>query len=184
MPQRLTRTLLLSAMVLAFSGCGPQDERLQQHHEKLESLTASAIAVGKAWLSGSTSGIYTRAALEEIFTLVEDERAALASVPETLLDPRGAKMTQSAERLLGVLAAMQHDVRGSDAPSLRQRGFPTAILRRRRPRGACAAAKLSPSRRRAVAARANRSLRHRCPMQRARRRRQAPSTPCRPMRSA
>jgi hypothetical protein len=121
MPQRLTRSVLLSVMALAFSGCGQQDERLRQHQEKLESLTASAIAIGKARLSGSTSDTYTRAALEQIFTFAEDERAALASVPETLLDPRGAKMAQSAERLLRVLAAMQHDVRGSDARSLRQR---------------------------------------------------------------
>ena len=120
MPQRLTRTLVLSAMALVFSGCG-QQERLQQHQEKLESLTASAIAIGKARLSGSTSDTYTRVALEQIYTFVEDERTALASVPETLLDPRGAKMSQSAERLLRVLAAMQHDVRGSDARSLRQR---------------------------------------------------------------
>jgi hypothetical protein len=121
MPQRLTRSLLLSAMAVAFSGCTQHDERLQQHQEKLESLTASAIAIGKARLSGSTSDTYTRAALERIFTFVEDERAALASVPETLLDPRGAKMSQSAERLSRVLAAMQHDVRESDARSLRQR---------------------------------------------------------------
>ena len=121
MPQRLTRSLLLSILTVAFFGCRQHDERLQQHQEKLDSLTASAIAIGRARLSGSTSDTYTRAALERIFSLVEDERAALVSVPDTLLDPRGAKMSQSAERLSRVLAAMQHDVRGSDPRSLRQR---------------------------------------------------------------
>jgi hypothetical protein len=66
-------------------------------------------------------GTYTSTALEQTFALVERERASLASAPRMLVDSRGAGMSQSAERLSRLLAAMQHDVRGSDAQSLRQR---------------------------------------------------------------
>jgi hypothetical protein len=104
----------------AISACSRQDQRLQQHREELESLSASAAAIGSAWLSGDTSGTYTLAALEQMYLLTEKERTALASTPAALADPRGAQLSQSAERLARVLAAMRHDVRTSNASSVRR----------------------------------------------------------------
>ena len=112
-------SIVLATVALIAAACGREDQRLQQHHEKLESLAASAAAIGNAWLSGSTSGTYTVGALEQTYLLVEKERGALASTPDALLDPRGAALSQSAERLSRVLAAMRHEVRGSDASSVR-----------------------------------------------------------------
>jgi hypothetical protein len=112
-------SIVLATVALIAAACGRQDQRLQQHHEKLESLAASAAAIGNAWLSGSTSGTYTVGALEQTYLLVEKERGALAGTPDALLDRRGAELSQSAERLSRVLAAMRHEVRGSDAASVR-----------------------------------------------------------------
>lgn len=111
---------LLTAALIA-TACGRHDERLRQHDQKLESLAASATAIGRAWLAGSTSGTYTITALEQTYVLVEKERAALASTPDALVDPHGAELSQSAERLSRVLAAMRYEVLGSDASSVRQR---------------------------------------------------------------
>jgi hypothetical protein len=111
---------LFTAALIA-SACGRQDQRLRQHDQKLESLAASATAIGRAWLAGSTSGTYTITALEQTYVLVEKERAALASTPDALVDPRGAELSQTAERLSRVLAAIRYEVRGADAASVRQR---------------------------------------------------------------
>ena len=118
--RRASWTFALTA-ALAAAGCGNQEQRLQQHREKFESLGASAAAIGEAWLAGSTSGTYTGTALEQMFLLVEQERSALASTPDALLDSRGAELSQAAERLSRLIAAMIHDVRAADAASLRQR---------------------------------------------------------------
>ena len=103
------------------TACGRQDQRLQQHDQKLESLAASATAIGRAWLAGSTSATYTITALEQTYVLVEKERAALAKTPDVLVDPRGAELSQTAERLSRVLAAIRDEVRGSDPAAVRQR---------------------------------------------------------------
>jgi hypothetical protein len=102
-------------------GCGRQDTRLQQHREKFESLGATTAAIGESWLAGSTSGTFTVTALNQTFLLVEQERAALASSPEALLDPRGAELSQAAESLSRLIAQMQQDVRAADASSVRRR---------------------------------------------------------------
>lgn len=121
MAQQLVRApWLIIAAALGVAACGRQDERLLQHREKFESLGSSTAAIAEAWLAGSTSGTYTRTALQQTFLLVEQERQALASSPDTLLDPRGAELSQSAERLSRLLAALIHDVRAADAPSVRQ----------------------------------------------------------------
>jgi hypothetical protein len=129
MPQPLASGFVLLTISVAAAACSRQDEALQQHQEKLESLTASTTAIANAWLAGSTSGTYTSTALERTFALVEQERASLASAPRMLVDSRGAGMSQSAERLSRLLAAMQHDVRGSDPRSLRQRVSDLSNLR-------------------------------------------------------
>jgi hypothetical protein len=113
--------MLCAAVVLALAGCGRQDTRLQQHREKFESLGATTAAIGDSWLAGSTSGTFTVTALNQTFLLVEQERAALASTPEALLDPRGAELSQAAESLSRLIAQMQQDVRAADASSVRRR---------------------------------------------------------------
>jgi hypothetical protein len=60
-------------------------------------------------------------ALEQTRVLVEQERSAFAKVPEALLDPRGARLSEAAERLSRLLAVTMHDVAARDAPSVRQR---------------------------------------------------------------
>ena len=107
-------------MVLASSACVRQDARLQQHRDKLESLGATTAAIAEAWLRGSVSGTYTCTALEQTYRLVEQERASLASSPGALIDTRGAQLSQAAEALSRLLAAMLQDVRGADAGSARR----------------------------------------------------------------
>jgi hypothetical protein len=117
---RRTWSIILAVITLASASCSRQDERLQQHREKFESLGSSTAAIAEAWLGGSTSGTFTGIALEQTFLLVEQERSALASTPDALLDPRGAELSQAAERLSRLIAVMMHDVRAADAASLRQ----------------------------------------------------------------
>lgn len=113
---------LISAALVAMvaAGCGRQDARLQQHQEKLESLGATTVAIAEAWLAGSTSGTYTRTALEQTFALVEQERTAVASAPQALLDPRGARLSEAADRLSRLLAVIMHDVASADADAVRR----------------------------------------------------------------
>jgi hypothetical protein len=128
---RLCARLLCAAVALVSSGCSRQDARLQQQREKFESLGATTAAIADDWLAGSTSGTYTLTALEQTFLLVEQQRAALASSPDALLDPRGAQLSQAAESLSRLIAAMRQDVRAADAASLRRREARIPI----RPRG-------------------------------------------------
>ena len=72
-----------------------------------------------AWLSGDTSGTYTATALEHTLALVEQERAALASQAERLVDPRGGRLADSADELSRVLALTIEDVRAGNAESAR-----------------------------------------------------------------
>ena len=120
-PFRTTARIVLLATVLAGAGCSRMDERLAQRQEKLESLGATTRAIGDAWLAGSVSGTYTRTALRQTLRLVEQERSTLAATPEALRDPRGARLSQAAERLSRLVAAMSGDVGAADAASVRQR---------------------------------------------------------------
>jgi hypothetical protein len=117
--QRLWRVVMVLA--LTGSACSRQDARLEQHKQKFESLGETTAAICEAWLGGDVSGTYTRTALEQTFLLVEQERTALAASPETLLDARGAALSQSAERLSRLIATLIHDVQGADDASVRQR---------------------------------------------------------------
>ncbi len=111
----------LTAVALAATACTSQDAALQQHQEKLESLGSSAAAIAEAWLDGSTSDRYTRTAFEQIYQLVEQERATLATTPDALASSRGAHLSETAGRLSRLLAVMIHDVARGDAPTVRQR---------------------------------------------------------------
>ncbi len=113
------RTVLLAA-ALAASACTRQDARLQQHKEAFASLGATTEAIGQAWLSGAVSGTYTATALEQTLLLVEQERTALTASAETLSDPRGAALSQDAEKLSRLIASLLSDVRDADPAAARQ----------------------------------------------------------------
>ncbi len=117
--QRWWRVVLVLA--LTGSACSRQDARLEQHKEAFASLGETTAAVSEAWLGGDVSGTYTATALEQTFLLVEQERTALAASPEMLQDARGAALSQSAEHLSRLIAALIHDVQGADGASVRQR---------------------------------------------------------------
>jgi hypothetical protein len=120
----LARSCLISAALATVGAtagaCARQDARIQQHQEKFESLSSTTVAIGRAWLAGDTSGTFTRTALERTFVLVEQERSALAGSPQTLVDPRGADLSEAAERLSRLLALTMNDVRAADGESVRR----------------------------------------------------------------
>lgn len=118
LPLRLAIAILMLGVA---ASCAGSDRRLQQHQQKLESLGSSVAAIGEAWLAGHVSGTYTRTAFEQTFMLVEQERTALARAPEALADPRAARLTEAADRLSRLLAAMTCDVQLRDATALRRR---------------------------------------------------------------
>jgi hypothetical protein len=128
-PHHATSTLIIALIAATSAGCLRQDDQLRQHREKLASLEASATAIGESWLAGRASGTFTTTALEQTFHLVENERSAVASAPAALLDPRGAELSQSAERLSRLLAAMMRDVRAADPSAVRQQMTTIAAIR-------------------------------------------------------
>jgi hypothetical protein len=107
-------------LALCSVACARQDERLAQHKEKFESLGSTTNAIATAWLNGDTSSTYTLTALEQTFLLVEQERSALATSTGMLVDPRGASLSQSAERLSRLIARITEDVRTSDGAEARR----------------------------------------------------------------
>jgi hypothetical protein len=120
-------------LTLAIAACSRHDARLEQHKKKLESLGATTKVVSDAWLSGHVSGTYTRTTLDQTFYLVEQERTALASTPAMLHYPRGAALSQDAERLARLIALIISDVQSADGPSARQRLATLPLLPRTRP---------------------------------------------------
>lgn len=117
----MRRAIAVTLIVQALAGCSRQDARLEQHKKNLESLGATTKVVSGAWLSGQVSGTYTRTALDQTFSLVEQERSRLASTPAMLQDPRGAALSQDAERLSRLIALIISDVQSANGPSARQR---------------------------------------------------------------
>jgi hypothetical protein len=112
--------IVVATAAFGSPACNQQERRLQQHKEQFESLGSTTAAIGDAWLAGSVPGTYARAALEQTLRLSEQERTALAISPQSLVDPRGAQLSQAAERLSRLLAVMAEDVRAGDAPSARR----------------------------------------------------------------
>jgi hypothetical protein len=105
---------------LACCSCAGREAQLEQHREKLESLTKTTAAVGQAWLSGDASGIYARTALEQTFALLEQERRALAKDADALLDARARRLTDRADRTSRAVVFILQDVIRADPQSLRQ----------------------------------------------------------------
>ena len=112
--------VLLAAGLVVLTACTRQDARLQQHKEKFESLGATTRTIAEGWLSGALSETYTHTAFAQTLQLVEQERTALSAAPETLLDPRGATLSQQAEKLSRLLAQLIGDVRAADASGVRR----------------------------------------------------------------
>ena len=121
MPAQYRRVSAVVVLALTAAACGRQDARLEQHKDKFESLGETTAAICDAWLDGDVSGTYTHTALDQTFMLVEQERATLAASPEALLDPRGANLSQSGERLSRLIAILIHDIDGANDASVRQR---------------------------------------------------------------
>jgi hypothetical protein len=117
---RFCRPSLILILAVALAGCGREDEAIRQHRQAFESLGSTMAAIDEAWLDGKLSGTFTVTALEQTLQLAEQERAALAASPETLADPRGARLSQSAEQLSRLLAATIRDVRAADAGAVRR----------------------------------------------------------------
>jgi hypothetical protein len=113
-------TIVTTLLLCTFSGCSRHEERLRQHADALQSLAATTKAIAEAWLDGSVSGTYTRTAFERTYELIEQERTALAKSPQTLIDPRGAALSQAAERLSRIVALEIKSVSDSDARAARQ----------------------------------------------------------------
>lgn len=114
------RSILAVIAALVLTGCGREDEAIRQHRQAFESLGSTMAAIDEAWLAGHLSGTFTVTALAQTLQLAEQERAALAASPEMLADPRGAQLSQSAERLSRLLAATIRDVRAADAGAVRR----------------------------------------------------------------
>jgi hypothetical protein len=118
MLKRGMAVVFLAAMV--FSGaCTPQAQRIEAHREVFESLGATAALIVQAWLAGDVSGTYARTSLETTFKLIEQERATLASKPQTVADPGGAILSQLSERLSRLVAQLAQDVTAADGRAAR-----------------------------------------------------------------
>lgn len=111
MPQQVRRAALTACAVLLLSGCASQESRSLRHTAQLDSLRATTKAIVNAWLQGDVSGAYASTALDQTFRQVEQERAAVATTPDALTEPRANALVRDSEHLLQVIAALADDVR-------------------------------------------------------------------------
>jgi hypothetical protein len=109
---------MIAAILTA--GCAAASSDVEKHAEKMASLRASTVAVGESWLAGDVSGTYTRAALEQIFELVDQERAAVAANAEDLARPAAESVARDGEQLQRALASISNGVAGRDGSSVRR----------------------------------------------------------------
>jgi hypothetical protein len=115
-----TRAAVVLTLLVTAACSGPA-ARMQQHREKFRSLASTSAAIGEAWMSGRVSGTFAVTALEQTFRLIEQERASLASSPESLVEAEGAQLSQSAERHSRLVAQLMRDIRAGDGASVRER---------------------------------------------------------------
>ena|ERR1043166_4406275 len=107
-------------VALGSGACSNPDAQLQQHREHLDSLRATATAIGQAWLAGYVSSTFSRTAFERTFELLARERQTMAASPDALLDPRAAQLSESADQLARLLSQMRHDVTTTDVASMQR----------------------------------------------------------------
>jgi hypothetical protein len=112
--------VLIAVIVSALAGCSRHADKLAQHADAIVSLGSTTSAIAAAWLAGSVSGTYARTALDSTYQLIEKERSSLASAPQMLIDPRGAEMSQTAEKLSRLVAQLIQDVGAADSAAARQ----------------------------------------------------------------
>src|SRR4051812_43620274 len=107
-------------MMLAGTGCGRRDTELNQRARAAASLAATTTMLGDAWLNGSVSGTFTQTALERLFQLIEQERRALATSPQQLIDPRAERIAKADDDLSRILVHLAHAVQASDPDAARE----------------------------------------------------------------
>jgi hypothetical protein len=119
-PPSVRASIIVAAVAFTLTGCSSPEERIQHQKKAFRSLAATTVATAQAWLSGDTSGTYTRTALTQTLRLAEQERTALTADPQALAAPAGAALSRSAEQLSRLLAMLLQDVDAQDAHATRQ----------------------------------------------------------------
>jgi hypothetical protein len=107
--------------LLVTAACGGPATRMQQHRERFQSLASTSALIGEAWMAGRVSGTFADTALQQTFRLIEQERASLASSPESLVEAEGARLSQAAERHSRLVAQLMRDIRAGDGASVREK---------------------------------------------------------------
>jgi hypothetical protein len=100
-------------------GCASPDAQLAGHREATTSLTATAEAIGEAWLQGDVSETYAHVALKRTLRLIEDDRRSLALAPRLLSDPQGAAVAARADELSRAVARLSHAIGTGDVGGVR-----------------------------------------------------------------
>jgi hypothetical protein len=106
------------------AACRSREQQIADQQQALESLRATARAVGDAWLSGSVSATYARTAIEAAQRLLDQRRAALAASPDLLADPKAAALSGAEEQLARSLAALWKAVDQGDTATAKQQVAP------------------------------------------------------------
>jgi hypothetical protein len=112
--------VLVMVGALCASACTRRDTQLEQHSEAFQSLSSTTKTVVQSWLDGKVSGTYALTALDQTYMLVEQERTSLTSSASTVIDPRGAAMSDSSSELARRIAEAIAAVRRADGQAARQ----------------------------------------------------------------
>jgi hypothetical protein len=105
---------------VASSAFAREDSRIRQLAGNFESLRSTTAAIGEAWLTGDVSGTYASTALDRTFRMLDLQRTELAASPRSLVDPRGARLSQAGEHLARLVAVLTDDVHRGDANAARR----------------------------------------------------------------
>jgi hypothetical protein len=117
---RLASLLLIATLAVGAAGCRSEDRIFSRQNKALRSLQSTAVTLGETWLSSRASTNYTRIALEQTLQLLETERGELAVSPPLLANPRGAALSQAADRLARLVALVWKAVGAGDSEAARR----------------------------------------------------------------